>query len=62
MENSKNTNEKVAVYSARSIFWDGIGHLKPGYNIVTKEAAISWLTHKAVRSATPEEVAKEYIK
>lgn len=62
-----NTNEskpekKVAVYSSRNLFLYGTGELKIGYNIVTEEAADFWLAHKAVRSATPEEVAKEYKK
>ena len=55
-------NEKVAVYSQKSLFWNGLGELKKGYNIVTKEASEKWTTHKAVRIATPSEVATYYGK
>jgi hypothetical protein len=54
--------EKVAVYSNRNIHWNGVGALEKGYNIITKEASVKWLTHKSVRQATPEEVAKYYGK
>jgi hypothetical protein len=42
------------------LFKYGLGELKIGYNIVTKEASDFWVTHKAVRIATPEEVANAY--
>lgn len=51
-----------AVYSTRNIFWNGLGTLKIGYNIVTGEDADKWVTHKAVRIASPEEVARHYGK
>lgn len=56
------TDEKVAVHSVKNLHWQGVGKLKPGYNIVTKEAAKKWLTNKNVREATPEEVATYYGK
>jgi hypothetical protein len=59
---SKKTVEKVAVYSNKNLFKNGLGELKIGYNIVTKEASDFWVTHKAVRTATPEEVAQAYIR
>jgi hypothetical protein len=40
-------------------------NLKPiavGYNIVTKEASEKWLTHRLVRTVTPEELASHYGK
>lgn len=52
--------EKIAIYSNKNLFWNGIGSIERGYNIVTKEASEKWLTHKAVRQATPEEVASHY--
>jgi hypothetical protein len=55
-------DEPVAVYSQKSLFWNGLGDLKKGYNIVTKEASEKWATHKAVRIATPSEVAAYYGK
>ena len=58
----KLNGEKVAVFSERNIFWNNVGTLEKGYNIVTKEASEKWVTHKAVRSATPQEVASYYGK
>ena len=58
-----NKKEKdSAVYSTRNIFWNGVGTLKIGYNIVNSHDAEKWLTHKAVRAASPEEVARHYGK
>lgn len=53
--------EKVAVYSTKNLFKYGVGELKVGYNIIPKQHEEFWLSLKAVRSATPQEVAKEYI-
>jgi hypothetical protein len=54
--------DKVAVFSKRNLHWNGVGNLKMGYNIVTMEHLEKWLTHKSVRSATPEEVSGYYGK
>lgn len=54
--------QKVAVYSKGNIHWNGVGTLEKGYNIVTKEESVKWLTHRHVREATPEEIAKHYGK
>jgi hypothetical protein len=59
-EVKEDMNEDVAVFSQKSLFWNGLGDLKKGYNIVTKEASEKWTTHKAVRIATPSEVASYY--
>jgi Fe-S cluster biosynthesis and repair protein YggX len=56
------SEEKIAIYSTKNLYWSNIGKVEKGYNIVTKEASEKWLTHKAVREATPEEVAKYYGK
>jgi len=61
-EKPKDQVEKVALYSDRNIYWDGLGDLKVGYNIVSKEASEQWITRKAVRIAQPEEVASYYGK
>jgi len=58
----KRSTEKVAVHSTKNLFKYGLGELKIGYNIVTKEASDFWMTHEAVRIATPEEVASAYIR
>ena len=52
--------EKVAVYSTRNVFWEGVGTINRGYNIMTQAKANKWLTRDHARLATPEEVAKEY--
>jgi hypothetical protein len=54
--------DKVAVFSNGNIHWNGVGSLEKGYNIVTKEASVKWLTKKSVREATPQEVAAYYGK
>jgi hypothetical protein len=55
--------DKVALYSTKNIHWgNGVGALKVGYNIVSKEASEKMVTHKAVRIATPEELASYYGK
>jgi hypothetical protein len=51
---------KVALYSERNLTWNGTGSLQRGYNIVTKEASEKWLKHKAVREASPKEVAQYF--
>lgn len=52
--------ETVALFSIRNIFWQEVGRISRGYNIVTNEAAEKWLTKDGIRVATPEEVAREY--
>ena len=56
----KKIDEKVALFSERNIFWNGVGEVVKGYNIVTKEVSEKWLTHNKIRIATPQEVAKHY--
>lgn len=51
---------KVAIFSERNLSWNGVGKISKGYNFVTKEVAEKWLVHKAVREATPEEVASHF--
>ena len=52
--------EKVAVFSSRNLFWNGVGELNQGYTILPKEVSEKWLSHKAVRIASPQEVARHY--
>ena len=59
---AKPPKEKVAIYSLRNLNWNGVGALTKGYNIVTQEDSEKWITHKAVRTATPEEVKRAYGK
>ena len=58
----KTALEKVAIFSERNVFWNGVGEVVKGYNIVTKEVSEKWLTTNKVRIATPQEVAKHYGK
>jgi hypothetical protein len=46
----------VAVYSSRSVSWEGVGSVKRGYNILTPEQADRWLKRVHVRLATPDEI------
>jgi len=52
----------VALFSERNLNWPGVGELKNGYNIVSKEDSEKWTTQKVVRIATSEEVAAHYGK
>jgi hypothetical protein len=58
--NVEENTESVAIYSSKNLFKYGLGELKIGYNIVTKEASNFWISQSSVRTATPEEVAKAY--
>lgn len=55
-----NNENKVAIYSNRSIYWPEVGRLAKGFNIVAPGKAEKWLTLRGIRTATPAEVAKEY--
>jgi len=59
-KNKTNNSEKVAIFSSRNLFWNGVGELSHGYTILPKEVSEKWLSHRAVRLATPQEVAKHY--
>jgi hypothetical protein len=54
--------DTVAVHSTRNVTWNGVGKVYRGYNILSKTAADKWLTRDHIRSATPEEVAREFGK
>lgn len=60
--NKEDDKDKVALWSEGNLHWIGVGHIKKGYNIVTKEASEKWLTRKNIRLANPEEVATYYGK
>lgn len=60
VQEQSSTDDKVAVFSTRNVYWDGVGKINRGYNIMTQNKADKWLTRDHVRLATPEEVAKEY--
>ncbi len=59
---SKNSSEKVALFSERNVFWEGVGRIGKGYNITDAKDAEKWLTRKFVRLATPEEIKQEFGK
>lgn len=52
--------DKVAIFSQRNISWPGVGKVEKGYNFVSREVADKWVQHKAVREATPEDVARHF--
>ncbi len=54
--------DTVALYSTKNVTWSEVGKVYRGYNIVDKDAAEKWLTRSHIRTATPEEVAKEFGK
>jgi hypothetical protein len=54
--------ETVALHSTKNVTWPEVGKVYRGYNIVEKDAAEKWLTRSHIRTATPEEVAKEFGK
>ena len=53
-------DDKTIVYSAGNISWPGVGTLKAGFNLVSKEAGKQWTTLKRVREASIEEVKEFY--
>jgi|LauGreDrversion4_2_1035121.scaffolds.fasta_scaffold717741_2 hypothetical protein len=60
---AKADSEVVAIFAERNISWSGVGTLKAGYNIVSKEDADKWLSGSLkIRLATPEEVAAKVAK
>jgi hypothetical protein len=59
---SKDSSEKVALFSERNVFWEGVGRVGKGYNIVDGKDAEKWLTRKFIRLATPEEIKQEFGK
>ena len=54
--------KQVAIYSTKNLYWEKVGRLSKGYNLVTEENAEQWLTLGHTRIATPEEVAGAYDK
>lgn len=60
-EKTKNPDGlKVAIYSEKNMHWVSVGRISKGYNIVSEEESEKWLSRKAVRKATPQEVATYY--
>jgi hypothetical protein len=57
IESKKN---KIALYSSRNVFWDGVGEVKRGYNFVTQEEADKWMTRIHIRFVTPEEIKEAF--
>ena len=53
-------SDKALLYSAGNITFPGVGEIKYGFTVVSKEAAAKWLTLKKVREATVDEVKEFY--
>lgn len=60
VDSKKTKPETVAVHSTKNVSWPNVGKVYRGYNIVEKEIADKWLTRDHIRTATPEEVAREF--
>lgn len=60
VERTKKEYDKVALFSEKNVNWEGVGSLKKGYNIVSRESVEKWLSRDHVREATPEEIAEEF--
>jgi preprotein translocase subunit SecD len=52
--------QKVALYSSRNVYWEGVGEVQRGYNFVTPEQAEKWATRIHIRIATPEEIKEVF--
>ena len=50
------------VLADRNLYWSGVGKLKEGYNLVSKQDAEKWLRVKSVSSATASDLARSYGK
>lgn len=62
LKKEKPKKEKVALFSTRNVYWDGVGEVQRGYNFVTPEQAEKWTTRAHIRTATPEEVKEVFDK
>jgi len=62
VKEEKDIKDKIALWSEKNVRWSDVGALSKGYNIVTEEAAVKWLSKNGIRKATPEEVATYYGK
>jgi hypothetical protein len=56
----KPEGEKVALFSEKNIYWEGVGRLSKGYSIVDAEDSEKWLSRSFIRLATPEEIKQEF--
>ena len=54
--------ELEVVLAPRNMYWSGVGKLKEGYNLVSKQDAHKWLKVKDVVSATASDLARSYGK
>jgi predicted S18 family serine protease len=53
-------SELEVVLADRNLYWSGVGKLKEGYNLVSKQDAEKWLRVKSVSSATASDLARSY--
>ena len=53
-------SELQVVLAERNLYWSGVGKLKEGYNLVSKQDAEKWLKVKSVSSATASDLARSY--
>jgi hypothetical protein len=58
----KEQEEKSVIFAEKNMYFGDFGHIDKGFNIVKTKFLHVYLDHKAVRQATPEELAKKYDK
>lgn len=56
----KPETDKVALFSEKNIYWEGVGRISKGYNILEADIAEKWLGRSYIRLATPEEIKQEF--
>lgn len=57
---AKKAPEVAYVWSDRSLYWNGVGNLSKGFNVISKSVEDKWLSKSGVRKATQEEINKEH--
>lgn len=62
-ETTKKTEEEQSViFAEKNMYFGDFGHIDKGFNIVKTKFLKEYLKNKAVREASPEELAKRYGK
>lgn len=57
---ARKEKEVTYLWSDRSLYWNGVGNLSKGFNVVLKASEDKWLSKGGVRKATQDEINKEH--
>ncbi len=57
---TRKEKEVTYLWSDRSLYWNGVGNLSKGFNVVLKANEDKWLSKGGVRKATQDEINKEH--